>query len=126
MSGYAFAVVTCVLVVAFIVALLRSRRIKEKYAVIWMIVAVSIALLAIFPGIAQWLATLVGVQTPINLLFIVAFIVLLAVAIQLSTEVSRLEEEVRTLAEEIALIRQEIGSGSAGHSSSDNGTQKAP
>lgn len=114
MSGYAFALVLCLAVLALLVQLLRTRRIREKYAAIWIFVAVVISALGAFPRAVFWLSDVVGVQTPVNLLFALAALVLLAVCLQLSGEISTLEEKTRTLAEEVALIqlrqrRQEAG-----------------
>jgi hypothetical protein len=53
------------------------------------------------------------VQTPSNLLFFVAALVLLIVCVQLSWEVSRLEDETRALAEEVAILRLEAQKGRA-------------
>lgn len=108
MSGYPFAVGACVLLVVFLVVLLRTRRLREKYAVIWIVVGVGVTVLGAFPSIVQSLASLVGVQTPSNLLFALALVVLLLVCIQLSTELTTLEEETRTLAEEVALLRLDL------------------
>ncbi|GEN78271.1 DUF2304 domain-containing protein [Actinotalea fermentans] len=108
MTGYALAVTLCLLVVALLFALLRRRRIREKYAALWVILAIAVGLLGAFPRLAFWLSDVVGVQAPVNLLFATAFVVLLAVCIQISSEVSSLEEQTRTLAEEIALLRLEV------------------
>lgn len=108
MSGYAFSVVACVAVAAFVFGLLRTRRIREKYAGIWIALAGVNIILAIFPGLALWTAALVGVHSPVNLLFASAFIVLLVVCIHLSTELSRIEDQARTVAEEVALLRLDI------------------
>lgn len=111
MSGYLFAIVLSVLLVGLIFVLLRTRKVREKYVGIWLVLALAIVLVAVFPGLAFWLADLVGVVTPVNLLFAVGFAVLLAVCIQLSTEVSALEEETRTIAEELALLRLDVERG---------------
>lgn len=108
LSGYWFAVALCAALIALIFVLLRTRRLREKYAAIWIVLGISVLIVAIFPQLAFWLANVVGVQTPVNLLFVVGFAVLLSVLIQLSTEISSLEEETRTLAEELALLRLEV------------------
>lgn len=108
MSGYPFAIALCVVVVTLLFFLLRTRRIREKYAAIWIALAMAVVVVGVFPGLAFWVADLVGVMTPVNLLYAVAFVVILAVCIQLSSEVSHLEEETRTLAEEIALLRLDV------------------
>ncbi|MEZ0449562.1 DUF2304 domain-containing protein [Cellulomonas sp. ICMP 17802] len=108
MSGYLFAIVLSVVLVGLIFVLLRTRKVREKYVGIWLVLALAIVVVAVFPGLAFWLADLVGVETPVNLLFAVGFAVLLAVCIQLSSEVSALEEETRTIAEELALLRLDV------------------
>ncbi|WP_082494794.1 DUF2304 domain-containing protein [Cellulomonas sp. Leaf334] len=108
MSGYLFAVSLSVLVVGLLFFLLRTRRIREKYAGIWIALAAAVVIVSIFPQLAFWLSRLFGVETPVNLVFATGFVVLLLVCIQLSAEVSNLEEETRTLAEEIALLRLEV------------------
>lgn len=108
MNLYLTTVVVCVLVVVALLYLLRTRRIREKYAGVWILLTLAVVVVGAFPQLAFWLSGLVGVQTPVNLVFSLAILVLLGVCIQLSTEVSHLEEETRTLAEEIALLRLEV------------------
>lgn len=119
-TGYAFAIVLCALLIGLLFVLLRTRRIREKYAGIWIVVSLGVLVLAIFPKFAFWLSDIAHVSTPVNLLFAVSFAVLLAVCIQLSTEVSALEEETRTLAEELALLRLEVHELKEGTSAPDS------
>ena len=102
------AAVLSVLVLALLVFLLRTRRIREKFAAVWIALAVVITIVGAIPNIAIWLARLLGVQTPVNLIFAVGFAVIVAVCLQLSSEVSNLEDEARTLAEELALLALEV------------------
>lgn len=115
MSVYLTAIVVCVALVVALLWLLRTRRIREKYAAIWILLTIAVVLVGTVPRLAFWLSDLVGVQTPVNLVFALAILVLFAVGIQLSTEVSELEEETRTLAEEIALLRLEVARLGAAH-----------
>ena len=108
MTGYPFALGLTAVVVVFVLLLLRTRRLREKYAAIWLVLAGVVVVLAVFPDLALWLAERVGVETPVNLLFSGAIVVLLAVCIQLSSELSALEEETRTVAEELALLAERV------------------
>jgi hypothetical protein len=107
-SGYPFALVVAVLLLAALFWLLRTQRLREKYSVLWFAVIVGVVLLTFVPAITGWITGVVGVTTPINLVFILAFLVLLVVCIQLSIEISTLEESSRTVAEEVALLRLEL------------------
>jgi hypothetical protein len=98
-------VFAAVATIAVMVRLVRRRRLKEKYAALWLVVAAGVGLVAVLPQTLGGAATLLGVRTPSNLLFFVSSLVLLVISVQLSTEVSQLEEETRSLAEEMALLR---------------------
>ena len=91
--------------IAIMLTLLRRRRVKEKYAFLWLVVAVGVAVLALWPELLTLSAHALGVRTPSNLLFFIAALVLLVVSVQLSAQVSQLEEETRSLAEELAILR---------------------
>ena len=92
-------------IVLGVVLLLRSRRIAEKYAVLWLVVGLFSIVLAVYPALLGKLANLLGVQVGSNLLFILAILLLLGVCMHLSLAVSRLEDRVRRLAEEAAILR---------------------
>lgn len=97
-------VVGAVLTLVVLFEMLRRQRLREKYALIWVVVALSTVILVIFPGLLTRAADLLGVQVPANLLFFAASMLLLLLSIQFSYEIGRLEDRTRTLAEEIALL----------------------
>ena len=88
--------------------MLRRQRLREKYALIWVVVALSTVVLVVFPGLLTRASDLVGVQVPANLLFFAASMLLLLLSIQFSYEIGRLEDRTRTLAEEVALLTLRI------------------
>jgi hypothetical protein len=92
----------------FLFEMLRRRHLREKYAVLWCTVAIISLIVAVVPSTLDWVAHLVGVQVPANLLFFVSSMLLLFTSIQHSYELGRLEERTRTLAEEIALLRLDL------------------
>ncbi|WIY82625.1 DUF2304 domain-containing protein [Propionimicrobium sp. PCR01-08-3] len=104
MRGTIFFLITAVLTLILLFNLVRSRRLREKYVALWMLVGLVIIVLALFPGLLSSLAHLVGVQVPSNLLFALAILLLLAVCLQLSLEVSKTEAKSRTLAEHVAIL----------------------
>ena len=97
-----------VLVLLVMFELLRRRQLKEKYAVLWLVVSLTIAVLAVAPGLLDTVARRLSVADPVNLLLFVGMLVLLSVCVHLSWESSRLEDETRALAEEIALLRNQV------------------
>jgi hypothetical protein len=102
------ALLGCLLVLAGIVELLRRRQLREKYAVLWLVVGAVLLVFTVFPGLSVWLARELGVAVPTNLLFFGGILFLVGVALHLSWEVSRLENETRKLAEDQAILRLEV------------------
>lgn len=102
------ALVLALALLVLVFELLRRRRLREKYMAIWVAVALGTVVLAVFPELLYRSASLLGVQTPSNLLFLISLVVLLAISLQLSGEVGQLEEQTRTLAEEVGSIRLEL------------------
>jgi hypothetical protein len=103
-AGIAFAV----LVMALILGLLLRRRLREKYATLWLIIGLAILILAVFPGLLLGLSRMLGVAVPSNLIFALAIVLLVGVALHLSWELSQAEDEVRRVAEEVAIVRADL------------------
>lgn len=108
MSGYPFALILAAATVLLLGWLLRTRRLREKYAFLWLGLAVGICVLGAFPQALFAVAAFSGVETPVNVLFSGAIVVLLLVSVQLSAEMSQLEERTRTVAESIALLQARV------------------
>ena len=96
------------LILVILFEMMRRHRLREKYAMIWALVALAILVLAVFPEVLTAATELLGLQVPANLLFFGASIVILMLTLQHSSELGRLEERTRTLAEEVALLRLEL------------------
>ena len=56
-------VVLLVLAMAIIVNLIRKRKLELKYALVWMLLIVGLALLVLIPGLLEGLAALLGIYS---------------------------------------------------------------
>ncbi|MEV0978097.1 DUF2304 domain-containing protein [Streptomyces sp. NPDC049915] len=100
--------VTGVVLVACIVELLRRRKLKEKYAFLWVITGLVIIPLGFFPRGVDAVSEVLGVRSGVSLVLFMGVAFLFVVSLQLSWEVGHLEEEGRTLSEEVALLRIDV------------------
>ncbi|WP_439591535.1 DUF2304 domain-containing protein [Microbacterium sp.] len=103
-AGIGLALV--ILIVVFY--LLLTRKLREKYAVVWLVIGFVVLILGLFPQLLLWFTAVLGVQLPVNLLFSLAIVLLLSVALHLSWELSQAEDEIRRLAEEAAISRAAV------------------
>jgi hypothetical protein len=97
-----------VLILGAIVELLRRRRLREKYAALWLFTGFLVIVLSLFPGGLDKAAGYVGMASGVSLVLFLSVVFLLIIAMHLSWEVSQLEEETRSISEEIALLRMEL------------------
>ncbi len=108
MTAYALSLVFSLLVLVVIFLRLRNSHMQERYATWWLVIAVVLLLVSIFPGLLKWISNLFGVVVPLNLAFFLAGVVILLMSLQFSVDLSRAAEKRRRLAEEIALLGAEF------------------
>lgn len=109
-SATVLGAVASIIIIVTLFEMLRRHRLREKYALIWFVIAIGSLLVALVPSALSGLADALGVVLPVNLLFFLGSLVLLAMSLQHSYELGRLEERTRTLAEEVALLRLQVES----------------
>jgi len=88
--------------------LIRSRRLQERYALLWLLTGVVIFVLAVWRGLLGKVSDLVGIAYPPSALFILAAFFILLVLLHYSTVISRLSEQNTTLAQRLALLENEL------------------
>ena len=89
-----------------ILELVRRRRLLERYALLWLFSAVVLLALAIWRGLLEDLASVIGVAYPPNALFFVAFAFVLILLLHFSLAVSRLTDQTKVLAQRLALLEE--------------------
>ena len=96
-------IVACVILL-LILRLVGQRKLRSKYALLWLVIALLALPLAVFPVLLDWTADRLGVENAPALLLMLASTVLLLIVIHYSWELSRLEARSRRLAEEVAIL----------------------
>jgi hypothetical protein len=84
--------------------LVRGKRLRERYALVWMGAAVVLLLLAVWQHLLHLVAKAVGIYYPPNAFFVIAFGFVLLVLMHFSIVVSRLADQTRVLAQRLALL----------------------
>lgn len=90
-----------------VVKRVRKSKIRVGDSVYWVLCAVLLLLLAIFPQIAFFFSGLLGFLSPSNFVFCMIIFLMLIKLFNLSCDVSRLTDKVEQLAQELALHEKE-------------------
>ena len=104
-----FLFVICALIFLFLLLKLRARRAEVKYILPWLFLDLVLAVVTAFPGILDFFCALFGIETPSNMLFFFALILLSAVVFSLTLALSRLNAQVRELTQRLALWEDRAG-----------------
>jgi len=114
-----------------VLEMVRRKRLTERYALLWLASSLVLLILSAWADLLDKVSDLLGVATPVNTLFAVAFGFVLLLLLHFSVTISRLSEENKLLAQETARLDQELrsrgasGSGSASRSASGGGSSSA-
>ncbi len=100
-------VAVALLAILYIICKIRNKEIELRYSLLWLLLGVGIILFACFPEITKWLAHIMGISQPINMLFFAGFCFMLPIIFSLSVAVSKLSNKVKRLTQEIALLQEE-------------------
>jgi Uncharacterized conserved protein (DUF2304) len=107
------ASIASILLILIVFELIRSRRLRERYALLWLATGVALLVLSAWRGGLNTIAGWVGVSTyPPAVLFAVATVFILAVLLHYSTVISRLSDQSTILAQRVALLEQQALGGS--------------
>ena len=88
--------------------LVRRRRLLERYALLWLFSAVFLLVLAIWRGLLERVADLLGIAYAPNALFFLAFSAILVLLLHFSVAVSRLADQSKILAQRLALADERL------------------
>ena len=97
-----------VLLLLSILNMVRTRKIDLKYSLSWITALVIVLIMDIFPQIIFFIADLVGISLPSNMVFFFGIIVLAVLIYNLTASVSRLSEKVKRLIQEVALLEKKV------------------
>jgi hypothetical protein len=99
--------VACLLTLA-IFQLIRSRKLKEQYSLLWFLTVAVLFILALWERPLEKVSETIGIVTPANTLFILALLFLFVMALHFSLLVSRLTDQSKMLAQRLALLERDL------------------
>ena len=102
-------VVASLILILVVLELMRGRRLKERYALLWLATGAVLLVLSAWRGGLNTVAGWLGVTGyPPAVLFAVATLFVLLVLLHYSTVISKLTDENVDLAQRIALLEHRV------------------
>ena len=108
------AAIAALILLIIIFELIRSRRLQERYALLWLLTGLVIFVLAIWRSLLSSAADLVGIAYPPSALFVLASFFIMLVLLHYSTVISKLSEQNTILAQRLAILENRLREGEPG------------
>jgi hypothetical protein len=103
-----FALLVSILIFVAVVDLVRKRRLREEYSVLWLVTSVLMFVLVLRYEWLVALTTLIGAGLPTTTLFLCSIIFLMLLSVQFCIKISKLTDQVKNLSQENALMKAEF------------------
>ncbi len=103
------ASIASLLLIIVVLELIRGRRLKERYALLWLVTGLVLLVLSIWRGGLNTIAGWLGVSGyPPAILFAAAILFVIVVLLHYSTVLSKLADQNTLLAQRLALLEQRV------------------
>jgi hypothetical protein len=103
------ATAASLILVLVVFELIRSRRLREQYALLWLVTGVVLVILSAWRGGLNTIAGWLGVRGyPPAVLFAVGLLFVILVLLHYSTVISRLADQNVVLAQKLALLETRL------------------
>jgi cytochrome c oxidase assembly factor CtaG len=90
--------------------MIRRRKLKEEYSLLWFLTGCVILLFSVFPGVLYWLSAQLHLHHLTTMLLVTAAF-LLSIVLHYSTVISRLSEHEKELAQKVAILSWQLERG---------------
>ena len=87
-----------------IIFLIRIRKLKEEYAILWLFFGLIFLFLSIFRKLLEFISSLLGIAYPPAALFLILILAVITILIHFSLVISKMKDKQKQLAQQIALL----------------------
>lgn len=91
-----------------ILYLMQKGKIQTQYALVWLLSAVVLLVVAVFPQIIYCLSDLVGIELSTNFIFFIAAIFAILILLSLTVIVSKFTERLKRITQTQALLEKRV------------------
>lgn len=97
-----------IIVLFIVIKSVLKNKMNIHYAVVWIVWGVGMIIMSLFPRIIYDLAYLIGIQMPVNAVFLIMIFLLYCLTFYIYFVISRHNEDIVNLDYEIAVLKKKI------------------
>lgn len=102
------SVLGSVVFIGLIVMLIRNKKIKEEFSILWLFFGLVFLFLSIWRGSLEIIAQILGIAYAPAAIFLILIIAIISILIHLSLIISRLTDQAKVMIQELGLLKMEM------------------
>lgn len=102
------AIIGSLTLLAIILEAVRKRRLREQYALAWLVTGAVLLLLAAWRELLHWLSALMGIYYPPSALLLIGIGLVVLILLSFLVIVSDLSAKITRLSQKVAILEWEI------------------
>lgn len=95
----------------YILEMVRRRRLREEYSILWLAGGVIMLLFSLKRDWLEWVSDAAGIFYPPSFLFLIGMLFILLILIHFSITISKLYQMNKKMAQDLALLKQRHSAG---------------
>ena len=102
------SIVFSVLMLGVIFMLIRKKKLREEYAILWVMITVLFLTLSVFRGLIDAVSRLMGIKYQPASLFLILFGCLFLLGFHFSLVISDLKKKLNIMAKTVAILQERL------------------
>ena len=103
-----FSIIGSLLLFLFVLRLVKRKKLKEEYSLLWLGFGVIFIALSIFKPVLEVVATILGILYAPAALLLILVLSVFFILIQFSVVISKLAEGNKNLVQEVGILKTEL------------------
>ena len=91
----------------FVIRSVRKSRMSAETSFYWIAFAALLVLMGAFPGIVFWITNRIGIESPVNLVFLVILFLLLVHVFSMERKLEKVQHQLTQLTQQYAIDKKE-------------------
>jgi hypothetical protein len=102
------SILASIFIIVFILSLIRQRKLREEYSIMWLVGSLALILFSIWRGLLDIIANLVGVVYAPAILLLIGIFFGVVMFLHFTVVLSKQADRNKSLTQELALLRNRI------------------
>lgn len=101
-------IIALIIYFAIVLIFLKNKTLELRYTLLWLVAGVVLAILVTWPQLLSRCVALIGIQSNMNGLFVMAFAFVIMIMMSLTSIVSKQANKIKILVQELAIMDRKI------------------